>query len=269
MVRQVRATVAPWRPGHGRLVLVSSSESASTPVASPAERRHIPHEHAGRVPHIRQLDAALRLARHGPNSAVAVPARAAVGREQRQHNRLGGHQRRVQAHRSGRGGASLGRAQEQAEHELRQAESRSALLLRQEHHDEGARQAIRVQVRLHRPGAAQSADLGGRGGSQRRRRRQHGRHEQRRRCRRLQVPVRLAHAQLRRPNLLAGGRGEQVRGQCGQSASSPPCGRSGRRRRRFFSHSKCLALAHVLLELPPSSWFGCRGGGGGHQLLAE
>ena len=31
----------------------------------------------------------------------------------------------------------MGRAQEQAEHELRQTEPRAAILLRQEHHDQG------------------------------------------------------------------------------------------------------------------------------------
>ena len=45
-----------------------------------------------------------------------------------------------------RGGQAMGGAEVQAQHELRQAESRVTLLLRQEHHDQGARQEIRLQV---------------------------------------------------------------------------------------------------------------------------
>ncbi|XP_068035643.1 transcriptional regulator ERG isoform X3 [Anomalospiza imberbis] len=96
--------------------------------------------------------------RQWADPAVAVPAGAAVGQLQLQLHHLGGHQRRVQDDGPRRGGAALGRAEEQAQHELRQAEPRPALLLRQEHHDQGARQALRLQIRLprHRPGAAAS-----------------------------------------------------------------------------------------------------------------
>ena len=44
---------------------------------------------------------------------------------------------RVPAVGPGRGGAALGPAQTEAQHELRQAVARAALLLRQEHHEQG------------------------------------------------------------------------------------------------------------------------------------
>ena len=53
----------------------------------------------------------------------------------------------------GQGGSALGPAQEQAQDELREAEPRAPLLLRQEHHPQDAREALRVPVRL-RPGQA-------------------------------------------------------------------------------------------------------------------
>ena len=68
---------------------------------------------------------------------MAVPAGAAVGLRKRGVHHVGRHVRRVQVDRPGRGRATLGRTQEQAEHELRQTQSRSALLLRQKHHDQG------------------------------------------------------------------------------------------------------------------------------------
>jgi len=54
----------------------------------------------------------------------------------------------VSAQRPGRGGAALGRAQEQAQDELREAESRPALLLRQEHHSQDARSPLRLPLRV-------------------------------------------------------------------------------------------------------------------------
>lgn len=45
--------------------------------------------------------------------------------------------RRVPAERPGRGGAALGPAQAEAQHELRQAVARAAVLLRQEYHEQG------------------------------------------------------------------------------------------------------------------------------------
>jgi len=59
-----------------------------------------------------------------PDPTVAVPAGAALGLQQRQLHHLGGHQWRVQAHRSRRGRPPMGRAEVQAQHELRQAQSR-------------------------------------------------------------------------------------------------------------------------------------------------
>lgn len=61
----------------------------------------------------------------GANPTVAVPARAARRFGERGVHHVGRHQWRIQAHRSGRGGAPLGRAQVQAEHELRQTLTRS------------------------------------------------------------------------------------------------------------------------------------------------
>lgn len=55
---------------------------------------------------------------------MAVPARTALGLQQCQLHHLGGHQWRVQAHRSRRGGPSVGRTQVQAQYELRQVEPR-------------------------------------------------------------------------------------------------------------------------------------------------
>jgi hypothetical protein len=59
--------------------------------------------------------------------ALAVLAGAALGRCQLQHHRLGGHQRRVQADRPRRGGPEVGRAEVEAEHELRQTEQSSSV----------------------------------------------------------------------------------------------------------------------------------------------
>lgn len=54
----------------------------------------------------------------------------------------------IQTDRSGRSSPQMGRAQEQTENELRETESRPALLLRQEHYTQDGRQKIRVQIRL-------------------------------------------------------------------------------------------------------------------------
>ncbi|CAI8035205.1 hypothetical protein GBAR_LOCUS19769 [Geodia barretti] len=50
--------------------------------------------------------------------------------------------------RPSRGRPALGRTQEQAHHELRETESRSPLLLRQEHHQESSQPALRLPVCL-------------------------------------------------------------------------------------------------------------------------
>lgn len=63
----------------------------------------------------RQLGGGRR--RTGP--ALAIPAGAALGYVQRVLYRVGGLERGIQAHRSGRSRASMGRTQEQAEYELR------------------------------------------------------------------------------------------------------------------------------------------------------
>lgn len=61
------------------------------------------------------------------------------------------------------GGPSLGKEEKQAEDELREAESRPALLLRQEHHPQDVGEALRLPLRL-RP--AESAGLHGGGAAQ-------------------------------------------------------------------------------------------------------
>ncbi|XP_063618450.1 uncharacterized protein LOC134791333 [Cydia splendana] len=88
------------------------------------------------------------------SAALAVSlGRAGAGRTR---NLLGGfsNRRRVPAERPGRGGPPLGPAQAEAIHELRQAVEGSALLLRQEHHEQGSRQALRLQVLLARVGSS-------------------------------------------------------------------------------------------------------------------
>ena len=105
--------------------------------------------------------------RQRSDPAVAVSTRAVVRRQQRVVHNVGRHVRWVQDDWPGRGRSTLGRTQEQAEHELRQAEPRSALLLRQEHHDQSARKALRVQVRLCRAGAVDAADRSVDGGRRR------------------------------------------------------------------------------------------------------
>lgn len=84
--------------------------------------------------------------RQRADPVVAVSTGAAGRPRERRLHRVGGRPRRVQAHRPRRGGATLGRAQEQAQYELRQAKSSTALLLRQKHHEQGARQALRLPL---------------------------------------------------------------------------------------------------------------------------
>lgn len=64
------------------------------------------------------------LLRFWPNSTMAISARAAQRFGERRLHHLGRNQRRVQADRPGWGGATLGRAQVEAKHELRQTEPR-------------------------------------------------------------------------------------------------------------------------------------------------
>ena len=60
---------------------------------------------------------------------MAIPAGTADRQELPALHQLVGRRLGVQADRSGRSGATLGHPQEQAQDELREAESRSALLL--------------------------------------------------------------------------------------------------------------------------------------------
>ena len=53
-----------------------------------------------------------------PDPVVAVPAGALVGLDQRQHHRLGGNQRGVQAHRPRRGRQKMGREEIKTKYEL-------------------------------------------------------------------------------------------------------------------------------------------------------
>ena len=84
----------------------------------------------------------------GSDPAVAVPARAADGQELPELHLVDGRRLGVQAVGPGRGGAPVGHPQEQAQDELREAEPRPALLLRQEHHPQDGRQEIRLPLRL-------------------------------------------------------------------------------------------------------------------------
>lgn len=89
--------------------------------------------------------------RQRSHPTVAVPPRAAdrqvlPGVHLVDRGRLG-----VQAHRPGRGCQTLGHPQEQAQDELREAQPRPALLLRQEHHTQDGGQEVRLPVRLRPP----------------------------------------------------------------------------------------------------------------------
>lgn len=106
-----------------------------------------PGVHAGRVS---RRTAGQRAVFHGirSHSAVAVPARAAHGQVVPEFHLVDGRRLGVQAVRSGRGGAALGHPQEQTQNELRETIARPALLLRQEHHSQDGRQAIRLPFRV-------------------------------------------------------------------------------------------------------------------------
>lgn len=57
--------------------------------------------------------------RRRTSSTLAIPSRATLGFVQLRVHRVGGLERRIQANRSGRGRAKMGRKKEQTEHELR------------------------------------------------------------------------------------------------------------------------------------------------------
>lgn len=99
----------------------------------------------------------VRFCRKWPDTTVAVPSGAPIGQFQRQLHHLGGNQWRVQDDRPWWSRQEMGRAKKQTQHELRQAQPGSALLLRQEHHDQGSWQEIRVQVRLRRVSTSHAA----------------------------------------------------------------------------------------------------------------
>ena len=54
----------------------------------------------------------------------------------------------------------MGRAEKQAQHELRQTQPCPKILLRQEHNDQGAWEEVRIQVRFPRTCTSDSADNG-------------------------------------------------------------------------------------------------------------
>lgn len=88
--------------------------------------------------------------RRRTGSALAIPAGTALGFVEFLLHRMGGLERGVQAHRPGRGRASMGRTEKQTQHELRQIVTGTQVLLRQEHNDKGPRETIRLQIRLPR-----------------------------------------------------------------------------------------------------------------------
>ena len=67
--------------------------------------------------------------RFGSDPAVAVLTWASVRLVQRRLHHLGGHQRRIQTHRSRRSGQTLGWTQIQTQHELRQTQPRFTVCL--------------------------------------------------------------------------------------------------------------------------------------------
>ena len=75
---------------------------------------------------------------------MAVPPRAPHRQELPALHRMVRRRLGVQALGPGRGGAALGHPQEQAQNELREAEPRTALLLRQEHYPQDGRQTLRL-----------------------------------------------------------------------------------------------------------------------------
>jgi len=68
---------------------------------------------------------------------MAVPAGVALRLEERDVHHMGRDVRWVQTNWSRRGCSTLGWTQEQTEHELRQTQPSTTILLRQKHHDKG------------------------------------------------------------------------------------------------------------------------------------
>merc|ERR1719319_1608699 len=95
-----------------------------------------------------QLQPAGRLPGLRPHPALAVPAGAAHRRRLPAGHRVDRRRLGVQAERPRRGGQAVGRQEEQAQDELREAEQGPEVPLRQEHHPQDQRQEIRLQVRL-------------------------------------------------------------------------------------------------------------------------
>ena len=80
--------------------------------------------------------------------AVAVPSGVANGSQLPRLHCLDQPRVGVQAFRPRGGGPAVGLEEEQTQDELRQAQQRSPLLLRQEHHPQGTRKEIRVPICL-------------------------------------------------------------------------------------------------------------------------
>jgi len=90
----------------------------------------------------------LVLYRQRSDPAVAVLAGTPSGRDQPRRHLMDRRRLGVPHGGPGRGRSTLGRAEEQAEDELRETESQCPVLLRQEHHPQDARQALRLSLRL-------------------------------------------------------------------------------------------------------------------------
>lgn len=86
--------------------------------------------------------------------AVAVPTGVTDGQDVSGVHFLDRRRLGVQAHGPGRGRAALGCAQEQAQDELREAQPRSPLLLRQEHHPQDGGQALCLPLCVRSTGHA-------------------------------------------------------------------------------------------------------------------
>ena len=79
---------------------------------------------------------------------MAILARAADLQSIRTHHLVDDERGRVQVDQRRGGGAIVGFAKEQTQHELRQALASVALLLRQKHHQKGHGSEVRVPVRF-------------------------------------------------------------------------------------------------------------------------
>lgn len=79
---------------------------------------------------------------------MAVPAGAVDGQDVPGIHLVDGGRVGVQVDGPGRGGATVGHSEEQAQDELREVESRAEVLLRQEHHSQDGGEAVRVSVRV-------------------------------------------------------------------------------------------------------------------------